>query len=145
MCLKKDQLPDTSKQFLLCKLGLKNINLGQFLQDYVWKTLLPTYTIYIYCYLCCLRMKPQFFTSMICPISKTSGVVRLHNFYVCYLFEELCVSVYSKPGPILGTGDKIIGKTRQTQSNLDRLNYNGEKGGHLTQQQACKIYNLLHK
>lgn len=52
---------------------------------------------------------------MISPISKTSGVVRLHNFYVCYLFEELYASIYSKPGSILDTGNKIIEKAKQTQ------------------------------
>lgn len=94
-------------------MGLKNINLGQFLEDYVWKTLLVTYIIYIAtCF--AYKLKPIFFTSMIYPISKTSRVVGLHNFYVCYLLEELHVSICSKSGLILGTGDKIIDKSKQT-------------------------------
>lgn len=95
---------------------------------------------------------PIFFTSMMCLISKTSDVAILHNFYVCYLFEEPFVSNCSKPGTILGTVIEMKQKKKQKEnnnkkiSNLDELSCNGGKGGHSTQQQQiCKIHNMLYK
>lgn len=131
---------------------LKNNQLGPFLRTLCVEDSVG-YIHNIYCNLFCLQMKPQFFfTSMMCLISKTSDVATLHNFYVCYLFEELFVSNCSKPDTILGTVIEMKQKKKQKEnnnkkiSNLDELSCNGGKGGHSTQQQQiCKIHNMLYK